>query len=117
MVQICCQAPDSSSCFSTGNLVFARMNLKPAALKNLMFEWAISISAKSTVFQIWQVWNYLSNKRIGFLMLSNEANPFCQPFLWKKTNSILFYLLAHVNLSGTIVSKIFRFNLFALKIQ
>ena len=27
--KFCCQAPDSCSCFSTGNLVFARMNLKP----------------------------------------------------------------------------------------
>ena len=36
---LCCQAPDSSSCFSTGNLVFARINLKPAVLKNFVFDW------------------------------------------------------------------------------
>ena len=35
---LCCQAPDSSSCFSTGNLVFTRINLKPAVLKNLVFD-------------------------------------------------------------------------------
>ena len=35
---LCCQAPDSSLCFSTGNLVFARINLKPAALKNFVFD-------------------------------------------------------------------------------
>ena len=37
----CCQAPDSSSYFSTGNLVFARMNLKPAALKDFVFDWEL----------------------------------------------------------------------------
>ena len=26
-------------CFSIGNLVFARMNLKPAVLKNFVFDW------------------------------------------------------------------------------
>ena len=35
---LCCQAPNPSSC-STGNLVFARVNLKPSALKNLVFDW------------------------------------------------------------------------------
>ena len=33
-----CQAPDSCSCFSTRNLVFARINLKPAVLKNFVFD-------------------------------------------------------------------------------
>ena len=37
-VRICCQAPDSSSCFSNGNLVFTRMNVKPAVLKNFEFD-------------------------------------------------------------------------------
>ena len=27
--------------FSTGNVVFARMNLKPASLKNFVFDWAL----------------------------------------------------------------------------
>ena len=27
--------------FSTGNLVFSRMNLKPAVLKNFVFDWAL----------------------------------------------------------------------------
>ena len=41
-VQICCQSPDSSSCLSTRNLAFARMNLKPlkpAVLMNVVFDW------------------------------------------------------------------------------
>ena len=38
---LCCQAPDSSSCFSTGNRVFARINLKPAVLKNFVFDWEL----------------------------------------------------------------------------
>ena len=38
---LCCLAPDSSSYFSTGNLVFARMNLKPAVLKNFVFDWEL----------------------------------------------------------------------------
>ena len=38
---LCCQAPDSSSCFSTGDLVFARLNLKSAVLKNFVFDWAL----------------------------------------------------------------------------
>ena len=49
----CCQAPDSSSCLSTGNLAknlaFARQYLKPpyhhclkpAALKNFVFDWEL----------------------------------------------------------------------------
>ena len=51
-----CQAPDSSSCYSTGNLVFARINVKPAAvLKNFhdLIENCVFVSAKSTVFRIW----------------------------------------------------------------
>ena len=36
---LCCQATDSSSCFSIENLVFARMNLKTADLKNVVFDW------------------------------------------------------------------------------
>ena len=40
-VQFCCQAADSSSCFSIGNLVFAKINLKPAALENFVFDWEL----------------------------------------------------------------------------
>ena len=35
---LCCQAPDSSSCFSTGNLLFASRTLKPTVLKNTVFD-------------------------------------------------------------------------------
>ena len=38
-----CQASDSSSCFSTGNLVVARINLKPAALKDFVFDWELCL--------------------------------------------------------------------------
>ena len=44
----CCQAPDSSSRLSTGNLVFTRINLKPAALKNFVF--AVFPSLRSLPF-------------------------------------------------------------------
>ena len=37
----CFQAPDSSLYISTGNLVFARINLKPAVLKNFVVDWAL----------------------------------------------------------------------------
>ena len=40
---LCCQATDSSSCLSTGNLVFANVNLKPTALKNFMFDWELCL--------------------------------------------------------------------------
>ena len=36
---LCQRAPDSCSCFSTGSLVFARINLRPDALKNFVFDW------------------------------------------------------------------------------
>ena len=32
---------DPSLFFSIGNLIFARMNLKPAVLKNFVFDWAL----------------------------------------------------------------------------
>ena len=48
---LCCQAPDSSSCFSTGDLS-ARMNLKPDLWKNFAFDCeCVCSSAKSTVFR------------------------------------------------------------------
>ena len=51
---LCCQAKDSSSCFSTENFVLTRMNLKHANLKNLcLIGHYVSIPAKSTVFRIW----------------------------------------------------------------
>ena len=34
----CCQTPDSYSFYSTGHLVFSRMNLKSAVLKNFVFD-------------------------------------------------------------------------------
>ena len=50
---IFCQGPDSSSHFSAGNLIFARMNLKPAAMKSFgVIGHCVSVSAKSTVFRI-----------------------------------------------------------------
>ena len=39
--RLCCQAPDSSSRFSSGDLVFAKPNLKSAVLKNFVFDWAL----------------------------------------------------------------------------
>ena len=51
----CCQALEAFSYFSTGNIVLARMNLKPDVLKDFAF------SAKSTVFRIWIIWNHQSN--------------------------------------------------------
>ena len=44
------QAPDSSSCFSTENHVFSRMNLKPAML--CLIAKCVSISAKSSKLKI-----------------------------------------------------------------
>ena len=38
---LCSQAQDSFSCISTRNLVFSWMNLKPALLKNFVFDWAL----------------------------------------------------------------------------
>ena len=37
----CCQAPYASSCFSSGSFFFAKMNQKPAVLKNFVFYWGI----------------------------------------------------------------------------
>ena len=37
----CRQALDSSSSFSNKNLIFYRMNPKPAALKKFVFDWAL----------------------------------------------------------------------------
>ena len=38
-----CQPQDSFSFFSTGNPFFARINLKPAALKNFAFDWKLCL--------------------------------------------------------------------------
>ena len=37
--RLCCHAADLSSCFSTGNLAFSRMNLEATVLKNSVFDW------------------------------------------------------------------------------
>ena len=40
-VNLCCQAPDSSSYSLIGNLVFAKMNMKPAVLMKFVFDWTL----------------------------------------------------------------------------